>query len=140
MIHYYLHHMGVRDVSTHGSCFQNIMADINRKLGRHITVQATLTQEQCADAAERRHTVYIVAKVLLNDGRIAVKSLPRVREKIEHFKQEALHWDIVKHVELYATSNPYFSRYPRSSAMKLQLPVDPAEFEKALADALALNL
>ena len=71
---------------------------------------------------------------------IAVKSLPRVREKIEHFKQEALHWDIVKHVELYATSNPYFSRYPRSSAMKLQLPVDTAEFEKALADALALDL
>ena len=91
MIHYYLHHMGVRDMSTHGTCFRNIMADINRKFGRHITVQATLTKEQCADAAERRHTVYIVAKVLLNDGRIAVKSLPRVREKIEHFKQEALH-------------------------------------------------
>ena len=39
------------------------MADINRKFGRHITVQATLTKEQCADAAERRHTVYILAKV-----------------------------------------------------------------------------
>ena len=43
-------------------------------------------------------------------------------------------------MELYATSNPYFSRYPRSSAMKLQLPVDTAEFEQALADALELDL
>lgn len=140
MLHYYLHHTGVKDLAVHGPCFMKMMTDINKKFGRHITVYAALTEEQRKQEAERRHTLYIVAKVLLKDGRTAVKSLPRVRDRMEEFKKRALAWNKVQDVKLYTTRNPYFSRFPRSSVLKLQLPHDTDELEKAFADALELNL
>jgi len=38
MIHYYIHHKGLKDTSPHGKIFKKMMMDINIRWGRNLTI------------------------------------------------------------------------------------------------------
>ncbi len=134
MIHYYIHHRGLRDSSPHGPVFRKIMADINATHGRNVTVSFRHTPETARQAVDSRHRWHVIARVELKDGRTGVKVLPRVAPKIIAFHDAMKRVPEVAGVTLYLHHDPYFNRYPTSTAQRLHI-VAEAELRPHLREA-----
>ena len=113
MIHYYILLHGIRDTSAHGTYFRGMMADINRRHGRHVTVSHRLTGE---DRAAMPVRASIVCLMHMRDGRTLffVSSRTRIFDLDRTIRAIG---DIASHVWLYSTQ-PFFSSYPRVRTLK----------------------
>lgn len=138
MIHYYIGYNQLEDSSPHGQIFRRIMADINAKHGRHITISHKCSKVQSEQAADQRPRYHVVAVVSLRDGRTGIKVLPRVLPSILKYYNGVLNSREVSSVRLYMTQDPFFNRFPNSSALKVHfIPV--AEIQSHLTGAERLE-
>lgn len=138
MIHLEILSGGRRDSSAHGPLFRARMEEINGAFGRHITVSQRLTEsEKDAVLAARPRRRHLIALVELADGRTGVRSLPLSGNGAARFLSSAMHSGFAKRCRLYLTDDPYFARFPRSSAPRVCI-VDPAGIAARLAHAQAL--
>lgn len=134
MIHYYIHFKNLKDKSAHGPLFKDIMNQINKNFGRKISIRhkgAVRSNEQIADAKPRCR---VVAIVTMKDGKIGIKILPRIKEKVHHYYNAVSNSPTVSQVELYITLNPFFGQYPCSSALRIHY-IDPVVLQSQLAEA-----
>lgn len=131
MIHYHIAFNHLKDTSTHGSLFRQMMNDFNDRFGRHISISHRLTEQQRAATADERK-LHIVAVVRMKDGRVGVKCLPRNIERIREYGYRVRRAPEVGSIGYYATDNPFFNRYPTSAALKVYF-VDEAELNAQLA-------
>lgn len=133
MIHYFIGFQQMEDDAPHGTMFRSIMEMINKKGNRHMTIshkaESREEAEQMVDKKEKYHMI-CVAK--LRDGRVFVKAVPRILPKIIKFNKELPNTLAVVEMDWYLTTDPYFNRFPVSTAIKLY-PVDPVELTPYLA-------
>lgn len=119
MIHYYICYNGIRDTSTHGKVFREMMTRINSRGGRHISVSARLGEEQKAQLLAAKAKWRVIAVVRLRDGRTCIKLLPRDSAKILRYNRLIRRAAAVEDIAYYMEPDPWFGRYPTSSAVNL---------------------
>lgn len=142
MIHYYIVYNHLDDTSTHGHLFRKMMDDFNTRFGRHISISHTLTADQKAQidmeiAAEhqKRNTTYCVAVMRFKDGRTGIKVIPRTQERVQEFHRKTARVAAIESTEFYLTQDPFFSRYPKSSALKAYF-IDEDELKRHLVQSI----
>lgn len=140
MIHYYIAYKGLKDASAHGPLFRSMMAEINTRFGRHITVSAKSTPQMAQqDTRVRRHYICVMT---LPDGRTAFtpvteQSMFTLWTRLpEAFSATDARW--------FATLDPFFNSYRKVSAARGRMPrlrtypIAKAELEPHLASAVRL--
>ncbi len=137
MIHYYIAVNRLSDRSSHGPRFRQMMDDINRQHHRHITISFRGTATQREQLLDQRRVWRIVAVVRFRDGRKGIKVLPRVVASIVRYCHHVRTVSDVTDVILYASDDIFFSRYPRSSALKVHY-IDADELQTHLDGARSL--
>ena len=127
MIHYWIAWKGLKDSSTHGRLFREMMKEINGQHGRHITISHKTTPEELdRDTRVRTHHVCVSQ---LADGRTAVTVCASTRVRAI---RRAFGWSpTIRSTNWYTTTDPWFNRFPRCRTPKL-FPVDPAALEPHL--------
>ena len=139
MIHYYIGYHQLKDTSSHGQLFRQMMQQINRAGGRHITVTHRLTAEQ-AEAAAGQEKVRVVCVVRFKDGRTGVKVVPKQVRSILHFQSSAMTHFPIEETEWYLTKNGYFGKYPSSNALRIYLISSTKELEEALVGSRRIEI
>lgn len=134
MIHYYIGYNQLKDTGPHGELFQTIMNGINEKYGRHITISHDPTKEQKEQLYDSRKRWHVVAVVAFHDGRIGIKVLPRIVQRITNYYNKVLGAKEVATVQLYMSSDVFFNRFPNSSALNVCF-LDESEIMSHLTDA-----
>lgn len=137
MIHYYIWFNGIKDTSAHGKVFRQMMADINARFGRHITVSHRTTREEREKLLDTAPKPHIVALVFFKDGRTGLKLLPRRADAIARYRRGVLLSGRVARLEFYFSPDPWFNRFPTSSALNVIFRPE-AEVWEHLANAFPL--
>lgn len=141
MIHYYISFKDLRDSSTHGQIFRQMMAEINARFGRHISISVRRTEQMTnADTRVRRHYICVMT---LPDGRraftpVTEQSMFRLWTFLpEAFKATEFAW--------FASLDSFFNAYRKVSAARGPMPrlrtypLESAELEEHLATAVRLK-
>lgn len=123
MIHYEILVNQLQDTSAHGRLFRARMKQFNEQYGRHISVSHRYALPPVAAPKEMRPQV--VARVLMKNGWIGVKRLPASLQRINAYRRGLLRSGEVASVDFYLTDDPYFLRFPKSSALNIFFPADP---------------
>lgn len=139
MIHYYIAYKGIKDTSSHGNVFRKMMADINSRFNRHISISHRNVDGQLRDTRAGWHVCHVVAVVDMKDGRRGFKVLPKVAESIVYYKQKVEKSPEVDKVMLYWSRDALFSKYPVSKSLKVHL-VDRKVLDKSLKEAEVISL
>lgn len=109
MIHFLIHYKKVMDSSSHGKHFRELMNEINRRFGRHITLSHRCTKKELESDSAKAHS--IVCLCTMTDGR---KLVCRVSQsKVFEIHRSFQEWDKVKKEEWYWVYGSYFNRYRR---------------------------
>lgn len=135
MIHYRISYDNIKDTSSHGVVFKQMMNDINRKFGRNICVRTRIEkndpERRIEPKPEKQISPHIVAVVKFKNGKTGVKVLPRIGSRIANFYNKVSAAPTVDSVHLYFTLNVYFDRFPNSSVLKVHI-IDPEILEEQL--------
>ena len=107
MIHYLLHYKKIKDSSSHGRHFRELMTEINRRFGRHITVSHRCTKTELESDAAKAHS--IVCLCTMTDGRKLVCRASQ--SKVFEIHRAFQDWDKVEKEEWYWVYGSYFNRY-----------------------------
>ena len=134
MIHYYIGYSQLKDTSTHGRIFRQMMNEINTRLGRNLSISHKGTKEQREELADQTPHYHVIAVVIFHNGKTGIKVLPRVVQRILYYYNNVLANHDVKTVELYMSNNVFFNRFPNSSALKVHF-LDMKEIKKNLEGA-----
>ena len=134
MIHYYIGLFSPADMPGHSALFRRMMADINTRYGRHISVSHRLTQEQQEQAIDNRPKKHVVASVVLKDGRTGIKVIPCMERHIRRYRRGMMASGKVSSIEFFQTTDPFFNRFPSSSAFTVYFP-DPDVLAQHLPDS-----
>ena len=130
MIHLYIASKQLKDTSAHGRLFRQLMADINRRHGRHITISHRRTTAEQDQDTQRRLHLLCVSTFDSGERGITIAAKSRVFQL----------WDMmpafphVVETRWYATYAPYFNRYPRSLVPKIYR-INPADLTLHLQSA-----
>lgn len=142
MIHYYISFKGVRDTSAHGRIFRSMMADINARFGRNISISKRRTQQMIEeDNRVRRHYICVMT---LADG--STLFTPVTEQSVRTLWQQLPKAWEAKSAKWLTTCDPFFNSYRRMScgrrlpARYRAYPADPDKLANALADAVELIL
>ncbi len=134
MIHYVILHRGLKDTSTHGKVFREMMSKINRQYGRHVTVRVRLPEDVINKDTRRRQHLLCVSHFV--DGRVGVTLASPSRLA---YLQRTLHLiEDIRRCTWYTTTNPFFNRFPRSLTPKVYL-VDEDELQENIKGALPME-
>lgn len=133
MIHYYIGLFSPADMPGHSALFRRMMADINTRYGRHISVSRRLSADQQEQAIDNRPKRHIVAKVVLKDGRTGIKVIPCMERHIRRYHRGMMASGKVSSIEFFQTTDPFFNRFPSSSAFTVYFP-DPATLSAHLSN------
>ncbi len=133
MIHLYICSNQLKDSSVHGHLFRRMMADINHRFGRHITISHRKSKEDQAQDTQRR--AHFICVSTLQSGElgitIAAKSrLFRLWDAVGRFAE-------VTETRWLLSYDPYFNRFPRALTPKIYR-VDNAELREHLTTAKPL--
>lgn len=139
MIHYYIGINGLKDTSAHGKLFRQMMDVINQRFGRHLTISHKSTPEQKEQFYNTKKVWHVIAVVHLADGRKGLKVLPRIRQRIEAYRTAMLRDKRFSCIDLYMSNDPYFNRFPNSSAFNVVLAKED-EFMPHIEQATTLKL
>lgn len=121
MIHYHIGVNGLKDTSSHGRLFRQIMESINQQFQRHLTISHHSTPEQKEALYNSRRMWHVIALVHFSDGRKGLKVLPRIRQRIETYRSAMLRDPRISGIDLFMSDDPYFNRFPNSSALNVVL-------------------
>ena len=120
MIHYFIQYNGLSDTSAHGAIFKSIMNSINSTFGRNICVTYKGMPNECFEAQGNNQLKWhVIAVMYFNDGNVGIKVLPRYESKIIDYYNKVITATNVNLVELYLHNNPFFNKYPTSTALKV---------------------
>lgn len=119
MIHCYIRLNGIRDTSAHGKVFLQMMNNINARWGRHVTVSHHTTKEQREAALDKRVRPHLIAVVSFKDGRQGLKLLTQDSRKVAAYHRALMRSGRVSGIEYYVESDPWFNRFPTSSAFNV---------------------
>lgn len=119
MIHYYIWQNGIKDTSAHGREFRRMMDNINNAHGRHITVSHRSDPAIREQAVDQRPRPHIIALITFRDGRTGIKVLPAIRRNAVRYKRGVMLSGRIRSIEFYATDEPWFNRFPCSSALNV---------------------
>lgn len=117
MIHFFISHSKVRDTSSHGQAFRQIMNEINRRFNRHITVSHRCTEQQLDSDKTRGHS--IVCLCMMTDGKQLFCKV--AQSKVFDIYRAFCDWDKVESQEWYWVYGSYFNRHRRVQTPKLFL-------------------
>lgn len=121
MIHYYIAFTGKRDTSTHGKLFRSMMADINARFGRHITISRKVVVGQSGDGSSpfrnRAPRVHHVCISLLRDGSYGVTVAAKTR--IGYISRLLPRFYPVHRKVWIESADSFFDRFPRSISPKM---------------------
>ncbi|MBO7114695.1 MAG: SprT-like domain-containing protein [Bacteroidaceae bacterium] len=125
MIHYWIGLFSPADMPGHSPLFRKMMTDINARYDRHIRVSHRLSAEQQEQAIDKRPKKHVVASVVLKDGRTGIKVIPCMERHIRRYRRGMMASGKVRSIQFYQTTDPFFNRYPSSSAFTVYF-LDPA--------------
>lgn len=135
MIHWHIVSHRIKDTSTHGKLFREMMDEINSRFGRHVTVSHRKKDGPLVETDPKvRECIFCVSQ--LRDGRTGLTVVSQagyapVRRSLRRmYPIAAMAW--------YRSCDPYFNRFPRSRTPKVYL-VDPAELDAALRNSEPLR-
>lgn len=120
MIHYYIMLNHVKDTGPHGDVFKRMMTEINSKYGRRISVRHNPSSEQREQGYDNRRRWHVISLIEFKDGRYGIKVLPRVIEHILNYHSAFSTDSRVAGIEFFLHNDPYFNRFPNSSALRSQ--------------------
>ena len=129
MIHYCIGWNQKTDSSPHGELFRAMMNKINTQWGRSITIRHTSApsdKDSHYDTRARWHVIAVLnprsqteqPKHPAGEGKVYIKVLPRVMEKIINYYNAFIGDPRISEIELYLSNDPFFNRYPNSAALK----------------------
>ncbi len=140
MIHYHIALNRIKDTSAHGQVFRQMMQEINTRHGRHITIShRSRTPEEREQFYDSRPRWHAVALVRFSDGRLGLKVLPRVAERIRHYRAAVSRHPDVSGVTLYLHNDPWLNRFPSSAALRIH-PITWQEAQEHLTEAKPLEI
>jgi len=139
MIHNFILLNGLHDTALHGEIFMAIMRSINGHFGRHITVAHNSTTDEREQAISTKRTWHVIADIHFKKGDRGVKVLPRSVPKIIAYNEAVQKHPDVNYVDFYLYDNPFFSRYPTSTAFRIH-EIDSDVMVKNLAKARRLRV
>lgn len=139
MIHYEILVNQQQDSSAHGRLFRARMKEINERFGRHITVSHRTGALQPLESSGAAPVWHVVALVQLKDGRKGIKVLPRIEQRIKAYRRGLMRSGEVSAIDFYLTADPWFSRFPKSSALNIFFPSAP-DFEAHFNESERLQL
>lgn len=138
MIHYFILINGLHDTSSHGEIFKALMHCINAAHKRNVSISHRPTAEQRNQTVDSHRTIHVIASIRMRSGIVGVKVLPRNPSKVLWFYREISRMDDVVSVDIYVHDNPYFNRFPTSTALRYH-PVEASELEQQLKGADKIN-
>lgn len=137
MIHLYIALKGIKDRSSHGPAFRQMMHDINNTHGRSITVTARSdSEERTAVNADKRVKAHYVCIAKFSDGRFGIAPVAKTRI----FKL----WNLgklfpeVTSIKWIGTTDSFFNTFPHIRTPKLYR-VDPENLKSHLKGAQPLE-
>lgn len=139
MIHLFIMWNGLHDSSPHGKIFKALMESVNKTFGRNLTISLKPTAEQSRQLAGDKRVWHVIAVVIYRNGSVGIKVLPRVVPKIIRYHDDVSYMPDIRKVELYMHDNPWFNRYPVSSALKVYM-VNESELRDKLSGASLLKI
>lgn len=130
MIHLYIYWHGLRDTGPHGPVFRQMMAAVNQRHGRHVTVTHRSSDEEKDSDTRRR--IHFVCRLRLADGRTGV--LVSARTTLADLWRRIEQSPGIAEYSWHVTDNPHFNRYSRVRTLKYYLMAD-ADIDRHLAGA-----
>lgn len=115
------------------------MRSINGHFGRHITVAHNSTTDEREQAISTKRTWHVIADIHFKKGDRGVKVLPRSVPKVIAYNEAVQKHPDVNYVDFYLYDNPFFSRYPTSTAFRIH-EIDSDVMVKNLAKARRLRV
>ena len=122
MIHYWIGLFSPADMPGHSPLFRKMMKEINQRFDRNIRVSHRLSAEQLEQTIDNRPKKHVVARVMLKDGRIGIKVIPCMERHIRRYQRGMMASGKVGSIEFFQTTDPFFNRFPSSSAFTVYFP------------------
>lgn len=114
MIHYSIAYTGLKDTSSHGVIFREMMNSINKKYGRHIQVMTST--KGWRTTVKPRSKTFLVLGLKMHDGRYFLSSVnPRFAGDMEIRLNHA--HEVEKHQWL-ETKDEYFRSFPQCRSLR----------------------
>ena len=112
------------------------MNEINQKFGRNITIKQDTKDVGLVDTKPKQRIIAVLEK---KDGTVGIKVLPRNEAKIHAYCKRINSAKNMASIILYMSTNPFFSKYPSSSALYIH-PINRTELQTQLQGANQLSL
>ena len=109
MIHFLIRYRRIKDTSSHGPRFRELMNEINNRFGRQVTVSHRCTKEELEGDDMKAHS--IVCLCTMTDGRELVCRVSQ--SKVFEIHRAFQEWDKVAEERWYWVYGSYFNRYRR---------------------------
>lgn len=139
MIHYFIGLHNLPDPTPHGPIFKSLMKTMNEAYGRNMSISTRLSPHESKQLVSTRRSWHVIAVISMKTGATGVKVLPRVMPSIIRYYRQVSSLREVRSVHLYLHDNPFFNRYPTSSALRIH-EADAAELTHNLAGARELTV
>ena len=133
MIHLYIASHQLKDSSSHGKVFRQMMNDLNQRFGRHITISHRKTKDELNQDTQRRQHLVCVSTLTSGERGITIAAKSRL----------FLLWDQmtkipeVSSAAWYVSYDPYFNRFPRALTPKVYR-ISPSDLDIHLKTARPL--
>lgn len=115
MIHLYITSRQLKDSSSHGKIFRQMMNDLNQRFGRHIAISHRKTKDELNRDTQRRQHLVCVSTLASGERGITIAAKSRL----------LLLWDQIPRIPeivsqaWYVSYDPYFNRFPRALTPKV---------------------
>jgi hypothetical protein len=133
MIHLYIASHQLKDSSSHGKVFRQMMNDLNQRFGRHITISHRKTKDELNQDTQRRQHLVCVSTLASGERGITIAAKSRL----------LLLWDQIPRIPeivsqtWYVSYDPYFNRFPRALTPKVYR-ISPSDLDLHLKAARPL--
>jgi hypothetical protein len=133
MIHLYIASHQLKDSSSHGKIFRQMMNDLNQRFGRHITISHRKTKDELNQDTQRRQHLVCVSTLASGERGITIAAKSRL----------LLLWDQIPRIPeivsqtWYVSYDPYFNRFPRALTPKVYR-ISPSDLDLHLKAARPL--
>lgn len=114
MIHYYIAYTRQKDTSAHGVIFRQMMADINQRFGRHITI-STRTKDIPTRIAQKPKKFLVVALETIDKQYFLSSVMPSAARKVANMISRSRE---IKKYNWYYTYDEYFRDMPRVRSLR----------------------
>ena len=132
MIHYYIAYKRIRDKSSHGPVFRQMMRQLNEVYGWNVTVSSSMRDHKLSDPQSARavRPYVVLAIVTRNGGRMLSVVNPRSAREIDRRARMAA--EIVDH-RWYMTQDEYFREFPKVRSLRARRVTSDVYNEKTAA-------